>query len=454
MPSSGSGQMTPVSGGPGTGLSVAQPLPYTLLSLGRYAQIMGITPPHFFMAHAPNSVPSPVWPISTCGGVWPRHAWQNYEQASLEDIAIAINNAETELAAAVGYWAAPTWISDEIHPYPRDFYPESLHQVLDLRGYGKGLTVRKGRILSQGRRAVTLLGTVNVAGGSLAYTDEDSDGFYETATVTVAGITATTDVCKIKVYFTGQGGVREWEIRPPRSKTLVGGVFTGIFPSWLFIDPDLQSVYPTEAGFAAIDISTVANFVTSAEVYYEYNDTTATTAQFDWEPAGVTSGICSCCGGSGCEVCSLTSQNGCAHVRDARTGILVPAPATYDAVNGWTGAVYSVCRAPQQVHFWYYAGEQAQEFLEGRTCDPLSNFWAQTIAWLATARLGQPPCSCAGVRSRFNYLQEDLSKAESGLSYFAGQDVTANPFGSMRGEVLVWRRIKHMIPKRMVGVAI
>jgi hypothetical protein len=46
-PISGSGTMTPITGGvPGAGTDI-QPFPYTLLSIYRYARIMGITPLHF-----------------------------------------------------------------------------------------------------------------------------------------------------------------------------------------------------------------------------------------------------------------------------------------------------------------------------------------------------------------------------------------------------------------------
>ncbi len=431
----------------------SSPLPYTLLAPARYARIMGITPPHFFMATASNLSPQ-VWPISTCGGVWPRHTWQNFDQVSLEDVVLAIKQAEDDLARVVGYYPAPLWFSEESHDFPRDFYRESLFQIYDVRGMAKGINARWGRIVETGRRAVTLLGTATVGALTLEYTDDDSDGFYETATVTVAGITATTEVCKVKVYFTGKGGAMEWEIRPERSKNLSGGTFTATFDSWLFIDPELQSVYPTEDGFSAVDISTTDNFVTSVEVYYEYTDTTATSAQFVWEPT-YTTGFCTCCDGSGCEACTMTTQDGCAHVRDYQTGILVPTPSTYTAGSGWTSTGYTAaCRAPDQVRLWYRAGEQSEEFKAGRSCDPLSNQWALVIAWLATSYLIKPPCNCAGVRAKFEYLQEDLTRNAQGLSYFTGDDVLECPFGSTRGGMLAWKRVKHLMGRRLFGAVI
>jgi hypothetical protein len=54
-------------------------------------RIMGITRPTS-SCPTPNLSPA-MWPISTCGGVWPRHSL-SYDQVSLEDIALAIQQAE------------------------------------------------------------------------------------------------------------------------------------------------------------------------------------------------------------------------------------------------------------------------------------------------------------------------------------------------------------------------
>ena len=264
MPSSGSGTGTPIV--PGVGIATGTyPIPYTLLSLGRAARMLGIAGAHFMGATAESLTPA-VFPVgSNCGDLWPQHDWQKSDQVSRESFAFAIKDAEEELARVVGYWPAPMWIYDEDHMYPRDFYRTSLYQVGDLRGFPKGFAARYGKIISGGRRGVTLLGTVTTVGASLAYTDDDGDGLAETATITLA--TTLTDECEIKIYHTGHDGEQEWEIRPCRSKSISGGIFTAIFDSWLLIDPSLYDAYPTEDGFVGIDISTTGNFVTSAEVY-------------------------------------------------------------------------------------------------------------------------------------------------------------------------------------------
>jgi hypothetical protein len=190
------------------------PLPYTALSLGRFAQMLGIAPAHFWGATAASLSPAVFPSGSSCGDIWPQHDWQKEDQVSRESLALAIQDAEKQLANYLGYWTAPTWIAHELHPYPRDFYRSSLYQVLDVRGMRKSMTLDYGKIISGGRRAVTLVGTATTVGLSLAYTDTDGDGFFETATITLP--TTLTDACSIKVYHASHDGDQEWEIRRHR----------------------------------------------------------------------------------------------------------------------------------------------------------------------------------------------------------------------------------------------
>ncbi|MHC4736652.1 MAG: hypothetical protein ACYTDW_19680 [Planctomycetota bacterium] len=309
----GIGVGTPITPGVGTGLSIAEPLKPTLLSLAYYAQIMGINPVHF-----QGAAGDIVFPAGRCSDIWPRWSWQADDRVSHEELARVIYDAEQDIARELGHFPAPTWIAQEQHRFPRHHRPDVYRRDgLNVRAQRVSIRTRYAKLIQGGRRAVSLVGTATTAGGSLAYTDEDSDGYAETATITLA--TALTDTCEIKVYFAGTSGDQAWEIRPARSKTLAGGNIVMVFPSWLFIDPDLQGAYPTTAGFSAIDVTTVTPLVTSVDVYREYNDFTANAATFFWEhqPARLAVGsLCTSCGGSGCAACSLISQDGCLSVRD------------------------------------------------------------------------------------------------------------------------------------------
>jgi len=429
---------------------VARAATKTLLRLDRYAQIMGINPVHFAQAIAGE-----VFPIdSSCGEgtVWYQYAWQHMDYVGRDELARAIAEAEEDLARLVGYWPAPKWVEEEIRAYPR-YYRRDLFRLggTDVRGARVGVKTRWGKIIAPGQRATSEIGTATVT-----YTDEDGDGLYETATVSIA--TTVSDVKEIHVYYEGYGGRDEWEIRPTRTKTLSGGTFTATFWSWQLIDPDYWEAFPGSVSY--IDIygqPGVAHnyFVTSVDVYRVYNDTTQASARFYWEPLVTSSVVCRC-GGSGCPSCQLTTQDGCLVVRDPMLGIVAPAPATYDEDEGeWSGDCFTLCRDPDYVKLWYYAGEISEDYLAGRTDDPLSDFWARNIAYLATARLEYPICGCGSAQTLSDRLRGDLAVTESKQGPRAvSLDVLDNPLGTLRGEVEVWRRIKHLVKDRVPEVAV
>jgi hypothetical protein len=214
----------------------------------------------------------------------------------------------------------------------------------------------------------------------------------------------------------------------------------------------------TSAGFGAVDLSTTANFVTAVDVYREYNDFTQASATFYWEPTPINLDVlstCTSCGGTGCVACSLSSQDGCLHARDTEGGIVVPVPATYDASEAtWTQDAYTVCRDPEQVKINYYAGEYDNRWLEGASCETLSNYWAHAIAWLATARLDRPPCSCRNVKAKFDSFQKDLALSAAEGTQQMTFGLLNNPFGTRRGEVQAWQRVSQVQGMRVAGGAL
>ena len=363
------------------------------------------------------------------------------------DIAETIQSAEYEIARELGYWPAPMWTSQEVHKYPRHHRPDVYrYGGRNVRAQGVSTKTIFGKIIAGGRRNTnTHLGTATTTGGSLAYTDEDGDGFAETATVQLpAG--GLTDYTQIKVYFTGTNAMQEWEIRPPKSKNISSDVFTAVFNSWLFINPELLAAYPTTADPAAIDISVVTNYVTSVDVYREYNDPTQNSAEIVWEPTPNV-GYCSICSGAGCAACSYTAQMGCLHIRDPLRGFVVPTAATYDDTNAqWASNSLSLSRDPDFVKLWYYSGALSQEYLSGRWSWTLPRKWARTIAYLATARLERPFCSCGTATALATHLRDDLaaisSSTQQARSYRIDPTlVLQNPFGTKRGEVMAWQQV-------------
>lgn len=414
----------------------------TLLPLDRYARIMGINPAHFNQAAGANIMPAD----DNCSGVIYQYAWQNNDAISREDLAVVIRDAEDEIARVLGFYPAPKWISKELIDYPRPYNRRGIgYGGWSVRGQQISIKARWGKIIQPGRRTATLLGTATVAGATLAYTDPNGDTFEELATVTLTGIAATiTDACEIKVYFAGKSGSPAWEIRPALSKTLSGGTFTATFDSYLFLKPDLWEALPTANRLEAISLEDPDSFVTSVQIYREYNDVTAVSATFYWENTPALDGwCCPACNGTGCASCALTEQNGCLHIRNVHTGEVVPAVATYDTEDAlWEAAAWTVCREPDQVKVWYWAGDLDEGYLSGQSCEPLSDWYAQTITYLATARLERDLCACGDVWSKQKFLREDLAKSTDKESYNISLRDLDNPFGTRRGEIMAWRRIE------------
>lgn len=427
--------------------SYAQPYKRTLLSLPYYARIMGIDPANFMGATAGDIFP--VIPNRN-KDVWPRYSWQASDRVSHEDLSRAIYQAERDIAEVLGYWPAPTWIAEEIRPFPRHYRRDVWrYSGQDVRMNAVSVQTQWGKVIVAGQRAVDPIGTATLAGLTLAFSDLDVDGFYETATITLplpASLSTLTDACQVKVFFADEDGSLDWEIRPVRSKTIAGGNVVIVLDTWLLVDPDVASYYPTEAGQHAIDISgnPPSNVVTSVDVYREYTDTTGVSAVFYWEPTPTGIGanlFCTSCGGSGCQACTLTTQDGCLHIREPNQGIVVPTPAIYSETTGtWAFNCYSVCRDPDYVQIYYYCGEICNESRAGRTCEEIPNDLAMAIAELATTRLERPMCAGTNIIALQARWREDLARAGE-VSFNLSLGDLDNPFGTQRGAIQAWRRV-------------
>lgn len=428
---------------------IAAPIQRTWLSLSRYAQILGINPVHFQGAHGVSGV----WPFSgnSCSDIWPRHSWQNSDQVSHEDLAFAIKQAEDEISAYVGYPLAPTWFTQSTFRFPQYHRPDKVGiGGRNTRGQRKSISTGVGKMIQAGRRTTTLIDNASVAGGELVYSDEDGDGFSELATITVT--TSVTEPCEIKVYHSGMSAAPEWEIRWPQDVTISGGTATIKLDSWLLIDPETHAAHPTDAGFTAINADLTASYVQEVDIYREYTDNTAVSARFFWEPDdGYVYVGCSQCGSTGCASCGYTTQDGCLLVRDVENGFVVPSPATYNSSTGqWDTNSFTVCRDPDRVLTWFQAGDMDEAFLNGNSCDPLSDFFARIIAWIATARLERPFCHCGNVTALAESWREDLAY-QGDKSYLLDFGLLDAPFGTRRGEMQAFKTLS-MLGKRKISV--
>lgn len=396
----------------------------TLLSLERFARILGINPVHWG-----GAVGSSIWPANgACQDIWPQYSWQTTDELiGREDVALTIATVEQDIKHALGYSLAPEWEVDENHAWVSPHYPNRRTTV----------QTSFGMVISPGRRTVSLID----ADAAVVYSDPDGDGWNERATITVA--TDLTDEREIKVYTAGKAGDPEWEIRTPRSITISGGNAVIVLDAWLMIDPDLWEEYPTSSEWQGIDVTDSNNFVTTVDVYREYNDSTLASAEFL-----TSSGSCSLCGGMYCSSCGET-QDGCFGIRDSRLGFVSPAPGTYNG-TAWQYSTVTICGPIHGVQLSYYAGLRDKQYLAGRSLDPLSHHFAEAIAWMTAARLPAAICNCNNIRDRVRELQRDASairERDNGVIYarFERNDIFGNPFGTRMGEVKAWQRLVRLV---------
>lgn len=401
----------------------------TLLPLDTFAKMVGINPVHFNGAVAP-----PVWSTQgQCRMIWSQHPWQAEDVTSREELAQAIFDAEKEISRILGYPVAPIWIKDEEHAIPNRRYT-SFRQ-------GSPFKLKHGEVIAGGRRATTLIDD----DATIVYSDEDSDGFSERATITVSLLSGhgITDANQLRVYFNDQSSNPAWEIRPAISRSISGDIATLVFNSWLFIIPDYNEAPAGEFEITAIDISDTDNLVSSCTIYRVWNDTTLVGST-----AYRSSGYCGICNGSGCNACATYTQDGCIAISDAHTGIVTANPASYSTELGVWQHSSQYLQAPFSVHFWYYAGAISEQFIDGWSDDPMPTYLAQSVAFLAAARLDKPFCMCGNVEKTLKELRRDLGQSSDNdnpnrLPF--DSVVYSNPFGTRVGEVRAWHRINSLV---------
>ena len=434
-------------------IQLAEPFPYTSLTLDRYARIMGLPPMQFATAVAINTDGEYVYMGSgRCDDIWWDYDWQDNDKISRFSLAQAIYETEEDIARFIGYPVAPIWIVEEVQNYIRDHRPEVYGSARDVKLKNKSLHLNNARIIAPGRRAIAPISDSL----AVSYEDRDSDGFYETAIVSMA--TTQTDARIMKVYFEDTSGAQAWEIKPARSKVISAGVFTGVFWTWQMIHPDTRYELPVDGdGLGAIDISgnPPSNVVSDVDVYAEYNDNQLASAQFMWgaSPDWSSHIGCTACGGSGCAACELTTQDGCFDVYDPLTGFVTPWPATYDTDGcPWEPETFSVCREPEYVKFWYYAGKIEQSYLkEQAEADWLPTWLARTIAYMATARLEKIPCTCGNAVHLSEKLMTDMAMPGPNMFINIDTDTLDNPFGTRWGEVYAYRKLRSLAPRMIKG---
>lgn len=369
---------------------------YTWLPLATWAKIMGYNPWLFAgFSQFLGTIGS------ECHDVWFQDPGQS-DNLSREELAYAIRDAELQIAEFVGYNLLPEWGQDLVTP-PR-FHRSELNSDLTTRNRAKSVKVKTNYLIQLGVQTKTLLENVAVVP-----VDLDGDGFNETARITTAHTDLDTN--QIRLYYPGESGADEWEIRPVQAKG--GGIFE--FPMYLIPDPALVFAPVVDP----IDPNQATSYIDTVDVYQVYNDTTApVTLVYDT---------------SDCSDCNESSTTSCAVIEDHKYGYVKYNPTF----------IVSNCRyEPDKIRINYLAGWQGSR---GRTLLDLDNYWQTTIAYLTPTFFSKPPTGCCGNEDsdRVTKWQLDFRSIE-GKGAFVTGFLLENPFGAFtHGAWYAYNRTKN-----------
>lgn len=287
--------------------TIALPLPDTVVSLPRYAQLIGYDECGFFGV-AYNGQEQ-----SGCATWWTE--WQRL------NIADALRQAEQKIENIAGYPLRPTWITGQ--PAWGDA------RYVDEQPFcNNPIVTRWGMVLQGGVRAETTI----QAGALIDYSDED---------VSIVGPLPATigDISEVYVYYPGS----ERRIIPSKVE-YVGGVLTVQIPRCRLVDPSKFGVIENDYG---LDKNDLDNFVESVDIRRIYNDP-STHAEL------VRQDTC-WCGETGC---THQTDAACIRVQDGRVGIVEVWPAEYS--DGWQRK--RTCRSYSHVRLNYQAGLRSAPF--------------------------------------------------------------------------------------------
>lgn len=390
----------------------------TLIPLDRAAEILGIEPNHFNGVVSDYGVPN----RNACDDVWYQYAWQNASKFSREDLAYVLHQAEEEVATELGFYPTPVWIQNEEHEIEGSYRTE-LYNTRNTIGGLRTIFTRFGYVLEGGIRAKTVI----EADAPIVYSDENLDGYDETATVVVP--TTVTDKEEIAVYFPGRSADDAWEIRPV-SVTILTGVATITFPRSYAVKPALQEKVPSDNDpTMEVDGDVDANFLSLVDVYRVYTDPSVQATFY----AG--------------DITYPVTTTGRIGVRDSRRGTVEYAYATWDTTTGSWTSTNCVGGFPYRTTVSYRAGlvNYNSDYPHLRM-DPE---FERRIVFYATTLADRAMCGCNNFQTHLQYLNTDLAKVEE-ISYQTTQEILNCPFGTKQAGVDLWRFIK----RRKLGASL
>lgn len=331
-----------------------------------------------------------------CKRVWTQCVETADGLSSRDELALAINQAETELAEYVGFNLLPSWdftVTNTIANYD----PTAPRTPYNARGRPKSVQVSHRLLRALGRRATT---TVQ-ASADIVRIDDDGDGFDELATVAV-DTSSITDKNEVRVYYPGHAGESAWEIRPLDSVTDSEITFH------MSLAAKEEAV---ECGncFDPLDPEDTTNFLTTVDVVRVYTDTT-TPINLVYQPDVY------------CETTDFSQQYSpsAGYIDDFRLGYVVYNPLGYNE--------------PENVEIHYYSGFVGSGGRLNRALVELDYTWKLAVAYFAAGLLDNPAPTCCEGESEGDLVSrwsENISKRTQTEMYSLTNNMLENPLGLM-----------------------
>lgn len=334
-----------------------------------------------------------------CGSVVYQHSYQK-QFFSIDEIALAIQQAEEALAPILNFYPAPKYIVNDEFMYPIDYRLQTPNFITP-RGNWKPIQVTWQYLQQLGTRTRTLI----EADATYSTSDDDGDSIDDHFTVTVA--TTETDISKLALYFAaGDRSILDesWRIRPVRvTANGTNAIFKGHIS--LLVDPALkESLDPIPLNATDLGI-----YVTGVDAYLITYDTNLIgTAYWDVDFRCLT----------------------------PTSGGINPDTPIIKFEDGWirpiVDGVFTVGKAPDRLSLNYLAGVPYDTY--GRMQEP----YATAVAALALSYLPTASCGCERAQQKLNFLMSTPTNNEQGKRPMTTKEIDNNPFQPTRGGLIAW----------------
>lgn len=434
-------------------MSVPQlPYDYPLLPLDTLREFIGYNP-YLWWGLSNDKV---VGRGSQCNSVIYEYDWQAYDQIGRSTMRRFILDAELDLRREIKYSVAPHYSEETITYLQQNTmalttqYNTAQWGLGDPFGMWTSVQLQEGYIKAMGYEDLTLIENATVT-----ITDANLDGLLDTFTCTVT--TDETNTEYIGVYFTqadrwdDDDTSEQWRINPVKVKINGDGTVTITGRSWLIVKPIL---YQQAIQQSPLDPDDTDIYVEQVAVYTRRPNgegmlPTNSQATMEWETSPAPNWwYCPMPSPVGYSTDPATVGYAVARcgIRNPKLGIVIPAQATFNAENGLWYEDYPVWNwRPNRVKVRYYAGMDLDN--DGQ----MNRKIRDAVCMLAVANLPERICACDVANKALHYWQWDLARIANGVEQYAttrGQ--LSNIFGSKRGQVMAWNKVKHMVLHRGV----